>query len=158
MDDAVDEKEYKRAKNRALNMLSVRDYSRADLHEKLLTKEHPEDAVEVVLTKLERAGLINDAEYAKNFVRVQRENRALSKMALKRELGKKGIAESYISQAVDDVADEHEVAFGIAMKKARSTVGLPRETRMRRILGMLARRGFAQGLSMDVTRRALDEA
>lgn len=152
-----DDPEYRRAKKCALNILSVRDHSVAELRNKLEAKEHSEDAIELVVAKLERAGLLNDEAYAQNYVRVHRDKRHLSQAALRRELEKKGIGETHIRAAVDSVADEHEIAFGVAMKKARSTVGLPRETRMRRILGMLARRGFPHGISMDVTRRALDE-
>lgn len=156
-DPMADDPEYKKAKKRALNILSVRDHSVEELKKKLIAREHPEEAVELVLAKLQRAGLLNDEEYAQNFVRAQRERRKLSKSALKRELTKKGIADTHIRFALEHVEDEHELAFGVALKKARATVGLPRETRMRRILAMLARRGFPQSMSMDVTMRALDE-
>lgn len=156
-DPQAHDPEYKQTKKRALNILSVRDYSVDELRKKLLAREHPEDAVERVLTKLQRAGLLNDQEYAQNYVRVHREKRNLSTSALRRELVKRGVADNHIRFALDQVEDEHEVAFGVALKKARSTVGLPREKRMRRILAMLARRGFPQSISMDVTLRALDE-
>ena len=149
--------EYLRAKKRALNMLGARDHSSAELKSKLLAREHPEEIVDELIGKLERSGLLNDAQYAQNFVRAKREERSLSKSALNRELNKKGIAQEAITQAVEPIADEHELAFGVAMKKARATIGLPRETRERRILGMLARRGFPAGICIDVTRRALDE-
>ncbi|MYM19489.1 regulatory protein RecX [Brevibacterium sp. 5221] len=153
----VDASEYARAKKRALNMLAARDHGSAELRDKLLAREHPPEVVECLLERLERSGLIDDEAFARAFVRANRERRALSKTALRRELSRKGLEAQTVAAAVDPVADEHEVAFGVAMKKARSTVGLPRETRERRILGMLARRGFPSGVCIDVTRRALDE-
>lgn len=154
-----DDPEYKRAKKRALNILSARDHSSAELRNKLVKKEHPEDVVDVLIDKLEKANLLNDRAYAHGYVRAQRESRKLSKKALRLQMRKKGLPDSAVSEALDEVQaeDEHELAFSVAMKKARSTRGLPREVRERRILGMLARRGFPTGISLDVTRRALDE-
>lgn len=152
-----DDREYARAKKRALNMLAARDHSRTELHDKLVAKEHPESVVSALIDKLERSGLLNDAAFAQSYVRSHRDRRALSKSALRRELKKRGIDDELVAETLEPVVDEHEVAFGVAMKKARSTVGLPRETRERRILGMLARRGFPSSVCVDVTRRALDE-
>ncbi len=157
-DLGVDEGEYKKAKKRALNMLAMRDHASAELRDKLIAKEHPPAVVDVLIERLAASGLLDDSAFAAAYVRANRQRRALSKSALRRELGKKGIDADDVAAAVDPVADEHEVAFGVALKKARSTSGLPRETRERRILGMLARRGFPQGVCLDVTRRALDEA
>ena len=151
------DREYAGAKKRALNMLAARDHSRTELHDKLVAKEHPEAVVSALIDKLERSGLLNDAAFAQSYVRSHRDRRALSKSALRRELKKRGIDDELVAETLEPVVDEHEVAFGVAMKKARSTVGLPRETRERRILGMVARRGFPASVCVDVTRRALDE-
>ncbi|OFL64861.1 regulatory protein RecX [Brevibacterium sp. HMSC063G07] len=154
-----DDPEYKRAKKRALNILSARDHSSAELRDKLLKKEHPEDVVETLIDKLTNANLLDDRAYAHGYVRAQRQSRSLSKKALRLQMRKKGLPDGAVAEALDDVQaeDEHELAFSVAMKKAHSTRGLPREVRERRILGMLARRGFPTGICLDVTRRALDE-
>ncbi len=155
--DALSEDpEYKRAKKRAMNMLAARAHSAHDLRTKLLRKEHPADIVDQLIARLESAGLLDDAEYASSYVRAKRESRALSKSALRRELRNKGVADSHIAAALADIDDEFDLAYEVAAKKAASTVRLPRDTRKRRILGMLARRGFAQGACLKATEAALE--
>ncbi|WP_349827663.1 regulatory protein RecX [Brevibacterium litoralis] len=152
-----DDPEYARAKTRALNMLGARDHSAAELRKKLLGKEHPAEVVDVLIERLVASNLIDDAAYARAFVRDHRERRRLSVAALKRELTRKGIAEHHAAAAVADLDDESDLALEVARKKARTTRTLAYDTRLRRVLGMLGRRGFAGSTAMDAARTALDE-
>ncbi|MCK1801952.1 recombination regulator RecX [Brevibacterium sp. R8603A2] len=153
-----DDPEYKRAKKRALNMLAARDHATEELRSKLLRKEHPEDVVDTLLDRLTASGLLDDEQFAAGFVRARRESRALSVRALRQELTKKGIPESVSEHALEDLDDEYDLAYEVALKKARSTANLPHDTRLRRTLGMLARRGFPQSVCMAAARRALEDA
>ena len=76
----------------------------------------------------------------------------------KRMLTKKGIPESVSEHALEDIDDEFDLAYEVALKKTRSTANLPHDTRLRRTLGMLARRGFPQSVCMAAARRALEDA
>lgn len=153
-----DDPEYTKAKKRALNMLAARDHATAELRSKLVRKEHPEDVVDTLLDRLTASGLLDDEQFAAGFVRARRESRALSVRALRQELMKKGISESIAQRALEDIDDEFDLAYGVALKKARSTTHLPHDTRLRRTLGMLARRGFPQSVCMAAARRALEDA
>jgi len=153
-----DDPEDKRAKKRALNMLAARDHATEELRSKLLRKEHPEDVVDTLLDRLTASGLLDDEQFAAGFVRARRESRALSVRALRQELTKKGIPESVSEHALEDLDDEYDLAYEVALKKARSTANLPHDTRLRRTLGMLARRGFPQSVCMAAARRALEDA
>lgn len=153
-----DDPEYMRAKKRALNMLAARDHATAELRSKLVRKEHPEDVVDTLLDRLTASGLLDDEQFAAGFVRARRESRALSVRALRQELTKKGIPESVSDRALEDIDDEFDLAYEVALKKARSTANLPHDTRLRRTLGMLARRGFPQSVCMAAARRALEDA
>lgn len=153
-----DDPEYMRAKKRALNMLAARDHAVAELRSKLLATDHPSDVVDVLLDRLSASGLLDDEAFAAGFVRARRESRALSVRALRLELARKGVPESAVAAAVDGIDDEFDLAYGVALKKARSTAGLPAETRLRRTLAMLARRGFPHSVSMAAARQALEEA
>ncbi|WP_254668812.1 regulatory protein RecX [Brevibacterium sp. CS2] len=155
---SADDPEYKRAKKRALNMLAARDHATEELRSKLLRKEHPEDVVDTLLDRLTASGLLDDEQFAAGFVRARRESRALSVRALRQELTKKGIPESVSEHALEDIDDEFDLAYEVALKKARSTANLPHDTRLRRTLGMLARRGFPQSVCMAAARRALEDA
>ena len=111
-----------------------------------------------VIADLERDRLIDDALFAQEWVRQRHQRRGKSKAVLDRELREKGIAASIRGEALDIINedDEREKAHELAVKKARSVKydcscqqGRLRQA-LRRIVGVLARRGFPQGMSMMV--------
>ncbi|GAB3041340.1 regulatory protein RecX [Sediminivirga luteola] len=158
--EAGDDADYAKAKKRGLNMLSARSHSVAELRRKLIAKEHTPEAAERVVVRFQELGLLDDAAYAEEYVRGKREGRALSKAVLRRELADKGVAEEHISQALAPIedADEAELAIRLVEKKLPGVARLPREKQERRLLGMLARRGFPPGLSLRIVSELLDDA
>lgn len=157
-DDAPDfDADYAQAKKTAMNMLAMRDHSSDELRTKLLKRDLMPEAIDVLIEKLQNSRLLNDEEFAHRFARAQRENRKLSRSVLKRELSKKGISPELASDAVADIDGEEELAREVAEKKAASTRRLDYAVRERRILGMLARRGFPSAICIKVTRDVLAE-
>ena len=157
-DDAPDfDEDYAQAKKTAMNMLAMRDHSSDELRKKLLKRDLMPEAIDVLIEKLQNSRLLNDEEFAHRFARAQRENRKLSRSVLKRELSKKGISPELASDAVADIDGEEELAREVAQKKANSTRRLDYAVRERRILGMLARRGFPSAICIKVTREVLAE-
>lgn len=158
-DDAADDFDtsYTKAKKTAMNMLAMRDHASVELRDKLLKRDFLPAAVDELIVKLQRSRLLDDEEFAHRYVRAHRERRKLSRGALKRELTKKGLSADIISGAVDDVDGEEDLARQVAEKKAASSRGLAYEVRERRILGMLARRGFSSSVCLKVTREVLTE-
>ncbi|WP_193096678.1 regulatory protein RecX [Brevibacterium sp. FME17] len=148
---------YAKAKKTAMNMLAMRDHASGELRDKLLKRDFLPEAVDELIAKLQKSRLLNDEEFAHRYVRAHRERRKLSRTALKRELNKKGLPAEIVSDAVEDVDGEDDLARQVAEKKAASTRGLDYEVRERRILGMLARRGFASSICIKVTREVLAE-
>ncbi len=63
-----------------------------------------------------------------------------------------------VAEAVAQLDPEQEAATARALveRKLRSTSGLDRQVRLRRLAGMLARRGYSEGLALRVVREALD--
>ncbi|SDS46684.1 SOS response regulatory protein OraA/RecX, interacts with RecA [Brevibacterium siliguriense] len=157
-DDAPDfDEDYAQAKKTAMNMLAMRDHSSDELRKKLLKRDLMPEAIDVLIEKLQNSRLLNDEEFAHRFARAQRENRKLSRSVLKRQLSKKGISPELASEAVADIDGEEELAREVAQKKADSTRRLDYAVRERRILGMLARRGFPSAICIKVTREVLAE-
>lgn len=158
-DEAPDfDASYAKAKKTAMNMLAMRDHSSGELREKLIKRDFLPAAVDELIDKLQKSRLLNDEEFAHRYVRAHRERRKLSRSVLKRELSKKGIAPDLIAEAVDEVDGEEDLAREVAEKKAASTRRLDYEVRERRILGMLARRGFSSSICIKVTREVLAES
>lgn len=142
--------------DRALAMLAFRARSRAELRRGLLRKGEPADQVDVALERLERAGLIDDAAFARQFARSRSSAAGASRRRIQQELARRGVARQVGDEAIADVyeeeeVDEGEIALRAARKKLRSLAGLDPAVRARRLYAYLARRGY----DADDIRRAI---
>lgn len=148
-----------RARDICLRLLTGAAKSRKQLADALRKREIPDDVADEVLTRLEEVGLIDDAAFAAAWVESRHAVRGLSRRALAQELRTKGVAADLVEQAVAqlDHDDETEAARALVDRKLRSTRGLDPQVRIRRLVGVLARRGYSEGLAFRVVRSALDE-
>nr|WP_037900449.1 recombination regulator RecX [Streptomyces sp. NRRL S-350] len=148
-----------RARDICLRLLTGAAKSRKQLADALRKREIPEEVAEEVLTRLEEVGLIDDAAFAAAWVESRHAVRGLSRRALAQELRTKGVAADLVEQAVAqlDHDDETDAARALVERKLRSTRGLDPQVRMRRLVGMLARRGYSEGLAFRVVRAVLEE-
>jgi regulatory protein len=112
-----------------------------------------------VLSRFEEVGLINDSAFADAWVESRHHGRGLARRALARELRTKGVDSALIDEAVGRLGAEQEEATAreLVDRKLRSTRGLDRDKRLRRLAGMLARKGYSEGTALRVVRRALAE-
>ncbi|MFD8879026.1 regulatory protein RecX [Corynebacterium xerosis] len=151
-------------RSRALRLLDSRARSRAELRERLAENEDwPAVAIDEVLDDLTASKLLDDAHFAREWVRQRHVGRGKSRMVLDRELVEKGIPAHLREEALEQVsdADESAIARSLAEKKARTIKAVPadraaRAKDLRRVVGVLARRGFNQGLSMAIALDAID--
>ncbi|MFF7457432.1 regulatory protein RecX [Kitasatospora sp. NPDC008115] len=148
-----------RARDICLRLLTGAARTRKQLADALRKREIPEEVAEEVLTRLEEVGLIDDAAFARAWVESRHSVRGLSRRALAQELRTKGVAGDLAEQALAqlDPDDETEAARALVERRLRTTRGLERQTRTRRLVGVLARRGYSEGLAFRVVREALDE-
>ncbi|MEV6972846.1 regulatory protein RecX [Kitasatospora sp. NPDC093806] len=148
-----------RARDICLRLLTGAAKSRKQLADALRKREIPDEVADEVLTRLEEVGLIDDAAFAQAWVESRHSVRGLSRRALAQELRTKGVTGELAERALAqlDHDDETEAARALVDRKLRTTRGLERQTRTRRLVGMLARRGYSEGLAFRVVREALDE-
>ena len=132
--------------------------SRAQLEDKLAAKDAPPDVVQRVLDRFEEVGLVDDVVYAEMLVRSQHAGRGLGRRALAHELRRKGVDDEVAREALEqvDADDEEQTARALVARRLPATRGLPRDKRIARLSGMLARKGYPGGLAMRVVREALD--
>ena len=149
-----------RAKDICLRLLSARPRTRAELREALLRKGIEEDVADQVLGRLDEVGLVDDAAFAELWVRSRHTYHGLGRRALASELRRKGVAESVTSAAVStvDAAAEEERARELVRKRLRSLGSADEAARVRKLVGMLARRGYSEGLAFRVVRDELRAA
>ncbi|MGV9267200.1 regulatory protein RecX [Kitasatospora sp. NPDC003701] len=147
-----------RARDICLRLLTGAAKTRKQLADALRRREIPDEVADGVLTRLEEVGLIDDAAFAQAWVESRHAVRGLSRRALAQELRTKGVAGELVEQAVAqlDYDDETEAARALVERKLRATAGLERQARTRRLVGVLARRGYSEGLAFRVVREALD--
>ncbi|GAB3696662.1 recombination regulator RecX [Corynebacterium nasicanis] len=151
-------------RRRALLLLDARARSRHELRGRLLDLEFEASVVDDVLGDLAGVGLLDDAAFATEWVRQRHARRGKSARVLDRELQDKGVDAATRADALAqiDAADEEAMARALAEKKATALREVPSDRaasdkELRRIVGVLARRGFPQGMSLRIAREALDE-
>jgi regulatory protein len=140
-----------------LDPLTGRARSRADLEKKLSQRNVPADVATRLLDRFEEVGLVDDAAFAREWVAQRQEGRGLARRALAQELRRKGIDDEVARDALDDIddADELEAARVLVRRKLRSVRGLESDKAVRRLVGMLARKGYSSGISYRVVRDEL---
>ena len=147
------------ARQICLHQLEFAPRTRAELAA-VLRKKGVEDAVaEEVLGRFTEVGMIDDAVFAQMWVTSRHRGRGLAGRALQQELRRKGVDDDDIAEAVATLAPEQEAATARTLvdRKLRATAGLPTDARVRRLAGMLARKGYPAGLAFRVVRDALAE-
>ncbi|WP_051717510.1 recombination regulator RecX [Streptomyces megasporus] len=147
-----------RARAICLRLLTGTPRTRGQLAEALRKREIPEDVAEAVLSRFEDVGLIDDAAFADAWVESRHHGRGLARRALARELRTKGVDSALIDEAVGRLDPEREerTARALVERKLRMTRGLDRDKRVRRLAGMLARKGYPEGLALRVVREVLE--
>ncbi|QHY98569.1 Regulatory protein RecX [Streptomyces sp. S4.7] len=147
-----------RARAICLRLLTGTPRTRKQLADALEKREIPEDVAAEVLSRFEDVGLINDAAFADAWVESRHHGRGLARRALVRELRTKGVDSDLIDEAVGQLDSEQEEATAreLVARKLRSTRGMERDRRVRRLAGMLARKGYPQGVALRVVKQALE--
>ena len=152
------------ARSIVLGALTRSPKSRAQLAAKLAKRGVPDDVAEAVLDRFEEVNLIDDAEFAEMWVRSRSQTRSLARAALKRELAEKGISGDIAEQALDQLSpdDELEAARGLVRRKIRPDWELndrsARDKHLRRLVSMLARKGYPPSLAYRVADEELGTA
>lgn len=142
-----------RAAERALDLLSYRPRSEAEIRERLTERYDPETAAEV-LERLRRSGLVDDREFARYWVQSRLQHNPRGVVALRQELYQKGVDESAIEEALAEY-DEEEAAARAAETARRKLRGLPPDVFRRRLTDYLLRRGFSSGVARTVVQQVL---
>jgi regulatory protein len=148
------------ARQIVLRLLTAAPRSRAQLEQALRKKDCPDEIAAAVLDRMEEVGLVDDTAYAGMLVRSQQAGRGLARRALAQELRRKGVGDETAQAALDEVDphDEEERARALVAKKMRSMSGLEPLVQTRRLVGMLARKGYPSDVSMRIVREAVREA
>ena len=142
-----------------LRLLTAAPRTRAQLDQALRRRGMAQSAADAALDRLAGAGLIDDAAFARAWVDTRHRGRGLARRALTAELRQRGVDEGDVRAAVADLGPEQEAASARRLVEAKlaATRGRPLATRMRRLTGLLARKGYPPGMAYRVIREALEQ-
>lgn len=140
-----------------LDQLTGQARTRHELATKLAAKNVPGEIANRLLDRFEEVGLVDDAAFARAWVESRSRGKGLAPRALAEELRRKGVADGVAREALAEVtpADQDETARALVRKKLRSVQGLAPEVATRRLVGMLARKGYSPGVAFAVVREEL---
>jgi len=157
--EATSENRREQAHALCLRLLTVRARTRAELAGQLAKRGYPDDAAAAVLERLEAVGLIDDEEFAAQWVRSRQANAGKGKRALAAELRAKGVGKELIAAALDGIdagAERGRAEQLVERRLRREALGDGDDPKvMRRLAGMLARRGYSQSMAVAVVTDAL---
>jgi regulatory protein len=147
------------ARQICLRMLTAAPRTQAQLAAALRRRGVPEDAATAVLARFAEVKLIDDATFARAWVESRHHGRGLAGRALGAELRQRGVAQDDIQAALSELDPEQELATARELIRRRldGTAGMPLPARMRRLTGVLARKGYPAGLAYRVIREALEQ-
>lgn len=140
-----------------LRLLTTAARPRAGLAAALARKGIPPEVAERVLDRLTEVGLVDDEAYAQSFVVSRHRHGALGADALRDELRRKGVDPETATSAVAvvDRDAEYERARAFLERRVDSAMAHGTDTARRRLLGLLARRGYPADLAQRVVREVM---
>lgn len=147
-----------KAREVCLRLLTGQARSRAQLATALRRHQIPDEVAESVLDRLGEVGLVDDAAFANAWVSSRHAGRGLARRALAEELRRRGVAADTVERAVAEVDsdDEEAAARELVRRRLSGTRGRDTATRMRRLTGLLARRGYGAALAYRIVRAELE--
>ena len=145
------------AREICLRQLAVRPRTRAELATALRRRRIPEDVIVEVLDRYDEVGLIDDAAFARAWVTSRHHGRGLARRALAGELRQRGVDGQLVGAALEDLdpATEAATARELAERKLRGMGRAAPDVVFRRLVGMLARKGYPAGLAVGIVKEVL---
>jgi len=141
---------YEKTFERAINLLSYKPRSRAEMRARLMEKDWAEEeVVEQALARLEELGYLNDEEFATNFANSRLTAKPVGRTRLRRDLQRKKLSSETIESALDGAFEQQseEELIERAISKHVRLKGAPAtREEAKKLFDYLIRRGFSYDL------------
>lgn len=152
-------RQYRFALDRAVGYLAARARSKREIEQKLLQAGYRPCTVEMVIYKLERENLLDDADFARQWVE-SRSTHKLGRSRIAQELRRKGVSQEEAEEALSVIDDEDQLSGAISLAEKAAARIKPGEDMRKvtsRIAGMLARRGYSWDIAKEAIRQAISD-
>ena len=157
---AADDRE--RAYELALNFLSYRPRSAAEVRRRLRHKGFADSAVQSAIERLCRAKLLDDRAFATYWIHNREQFKPRGVYALRRELGQKGVDRQIIDDLLQEI-DEEDGAYRVGLQlverwsRSKNAQTMDQATKRRKLTDHLGRRGFGYAIARQVWDRIQSE-
>lgn len=151
-----------------MRLLAMRRRSEGEMRTRLARREVPADIVHEVMARIDRAGLIDDGAFARDWVAQRRTLRSLGEEALRRELADRAVDPAHIDAALSAGQSDEESR---CRDLVRSRIGPRDQERLRtdhdgshrrrlsrRLDALLTRKGYPGSLAVHIISAELREA
>ncbi len=149
INDLQEKDQFEGAYQRAINFLSYRVRSEKEILQNLTKHDVPENIIERVVDRLRGASLVNDWDFASQWVENRVQFKPRGKRALSSELFQKGIGNEIIEDVLAEL-DEEELAYACARSRITKFTGMEKKAFQKKLSGLLTRRGFPYHVTKDV--------
>jgi regulatory protein len=145
------------ARDICLQQLAARPRTRAELAAVLRRRGVAEEVAAEVLDRYDEVGLIDDAAFARAWVTSRHHGKGLARRALAGELRRRGVEGDLVGAALDEVDADTEAATARALveRRLRSMPAGPPDAVFRRLVGLLARKGYPPGVAVGAVKEVL---
>lgn len=132
----------KRAKLRAMHLLTDMARTESGLREKLRQGMYTDDIVEQAVAYVKSFGYLDDYKYAEQFIYSRKSSK--SEREIRALLKNKGVAQDVIDRAFDEARTDEgdQEAIRALIRKKRVDPSTATEQELRRLYAYLARKGF----------------
>jgi len=139
----------------ALRLIGIRPRSKKELEDRLKRKGYSQEIIDLLITRFEETGLIDDRRLACDIVDMERHKRG--RIGIISRMKEKGFDQEVIVEAINSLTDEIEedAARKIIEKKMRTLKEYDIQTKKRRLWAALRRRGFSSEI-IDRVMREID--
>ncbi len=147
------------AKLNAERFIATRMRSEREVRQRLRRQGFPDDVIEEIIVVFRRVNMLNDAEFARMWVRDRLALRPRSAAMLRRELRTKGVTEEVTDQVLQEAFEDREeadIARALADSYCRKHPNIEGEVLKRRLAGFLQRKGYTASLVYDVVNAVMD--
>lgn len=105
---------------KAFNFLKVRDRTEFELRLKLAETDAGNEDIEAVIQELNEMGFIDDGEFAQKFARFRLITKHQGPVRIKLELKKLGVADSIITETINQLPQHDTVSAAVSYLESRS--------------------------------------
>lgn len=135
--------QYRKAVNKAADLLSRRDHSVKELRDKLIRTVDPQSADKAIEKMLE-FGYLDDEKYAKSLIKYLVDTKHYSVSHVRQECNKRGIDRDIVQQFLDEDEPDN-VSNALALIEGKYKTKLSQENGREKVIAALMRKGFSYG-------------